>query len=84
MFLKPTVTRVAAREYEFDFRYSSRPSWEVYNSLLEFADVVRDVASGATDLSPLIGAPVDLDGLPAAFAEHAAGTRHELRTLFVR
>lgn len=41
IFLKPTVTRVAAREYEFDFRYSSRPSWEVYKSLLEFANVVR-------------------------------------------
>ena len=41
IFLKPTVTRVAAREYEFDFRYSSRPSWEVYKNLLQFADVVR-------------------------------------------
>ena len=41
MFLKPTVTRVAAREYEFDFRYSSRPSWEVYENLLQFAHVVR-------------------------------------------
>jgi len=49
----------------------------------EFAAVVHDVASGATDLSPLIGPRVSLDGLPAAFAEHAAGTRHELRTLFV-
>jgi hypothetical protein len=41
MFLKPTVTRIAAREYGFDFRYHSRPSWETYASLLEFAEVVR-------------------------------------------
>jgi hypothetical protein len=41
MFLKPTVTRVAAREYGFDFHYESRPSWETYASLLEFARVVR-------------------------------------------
>jgi len=41
MFLKPTVTRTAAREYGFDFRYNSRPSWETYASLLEFAELVR-------------------------------------------
>lgn len=41
IFLKPTVTRVAAREYGFDFRYKSRPSWETYASLLEFAETVR-------------------------------------------
>ena len=41
MFLKPTVTRIAAREYGFDFRYHSKPSWETYASLLEFAEVVR-------------------------------------------
>ncbi|HEX3559188.1 MAG TPA: hypothetical protein VHU19_08285 [Pyrinomonadaceae bacterium] len=41
IFLKPNATRTAAREYEFDFRYKSRPSWETYASLLEFAAVVR-------------------------------------------
>jgi hypothetical protein len=41
MFLKPTVTRIAAREYGFDFRYASRPSSAVYANLLEFAGVVR-------------------------------------------
>ena len=41
MFLKPTVTRIAAREYGFDFRYHSLPSWETYASLLKFAEVVR-------------------------------------------
>lgn len=41
IFLKPTVTRAAAREYGFDFRYRSRPSWETYASLLELAARVR-------------------------------------------
>jgi hypothetical protein len=41
MFLKPNVTRVAARNYGFDFRYTSTPSWHVYAHLLEFAGVVR-------------------------------------------
>ena len=43
MFLKPNVTRVAAREYDVDFAYTSRPNWETYASLLAFADrVMRD------------------------------------------
>jgi hypothetical protein len=41
IFLKPTVTRAAAGKYGFDFRYKSRPSWETYASLLEFAETVR-------------------------------------------
>src|SRR4051812_30821256 len=41
MFLKPNVTRAAAREYEFDFAYQSKPSWETYANLLEFAERVR-------------------------------------------
>jgi hypothetical protein len=41
IFLKPNVTRVAAREYGFDFVYQSRPSWETYASLLSFANTVR-------------------------------------------
>lgn len=41
IFLKPLVTRAAAREYEFDFRYQSRPNWMTYSSLLEFAETVR-------------------------------------------
>lgn len=41
MFFKPNVTKTAAREYGFDFRYQSRPSWETYAGLLEFAEVVR-------------------------------------------
>jgi hypothetical protein len=41
MFLKPNVTRIAARRYGFDFEYASVPSWPVYASLLEFARTVR-------------------------------------------
>jgi len=41
IFLKPNTTRNAAREYGFDFQYKSRPSWETYANLLDFADVIR-------------------------------------------
>lgn len=41
IFLKPKVTRAAAREYGFDLRYESRPSWETYRSLLDLAAVLR-------------------------------------------
>jgi hypothetical protein len=40
-FLKPNVTKIAARNYEFDFRYQSKPNWETYANLLEFAETVR-------------------------------------------
>ncbi|HEU5163070.1 MAG TPA: hypothetical protein VFV54_07990 [Thermoanaerobaculia bacterium] len=41
IFLKPNVTRVAARAYEFPFAYASRPNWDTYQSLLDFAAAVR-------------------------------------------
>jgi hypothetical protein len=41
MFLKPNVTREAARAYAFPFEYASRPSWITYESLLAFASQVR-------------------------------------------
>jgi hypothetical protein len=41
VFLKPNVTRKAAGEYGFEFRYTSKPSRETYESLLAFADTVR-------------------------------------------
>jgi len=41
VFLKPNVMRAAALEYGFDLRYSSRPSWKTYASLLEFAATVH-------------------------------------------
>lgn len=43
IFLKPNVTRAAAKAYGFDFEYVSRPSWPTYQSLLAFAkQVCRD------------------------------------------
>ncbi|MFL5489209.1 MAG: hypothetical protein ACJ8AJ_12085 [Gemmatimonadaceae bacterium] len=41
-FLKPMVTRAAAREYGYDFRYVSRPNWQTYSDLLDFARAVGD------------------------------------------
>ena len=41
IFLKPNVTRAAAKACDFDFLYRSRPNWETYASLLEFAATVR-------------------------------------------
>lgn len=49
IFLKPNVTRTAAREYAFDFFYQSRPAWPIYSSLLQFAETVRQDLS---DLKP--------------------------------
>lgn len=49
MFLKPTVTKAAAAAYGFDFKYSSRPNWTTYRSVLEFARMVRGDLS---DLRP--------------------------------
>ena len=41
IFLKPTVTKIAARKYGFDFRYQAKPNWETYADLLEFAATIR-------------------------------------------
>jgi len=41
-FLKPMVTRAAAREYGFEFQYRSRPNWATYSNLLELAEVVSN------------------------------------------
>jgi len=48
-FLKPMVTKAAAREYGFDFRYTSKPNWDTYSNLLEFAGLV---AADLRDLGP--------------------------------
>ena len=40
-FLKPNVTRIAARKYGYPLQYKSRPSWDVYEDVLRFAGVVR-------------------------------------------
>ena len=43
IFLKPNVTRTAAKAYGFDFEYRSRPNWDTYQSLLAFGGrVMRD------------------------------------------
>jgi len=43
LFLKPVVTRAAARAYDFDFQYSSRPNWNTYANLLDWGDrIARD------------------------------------------
>jgi hypothetical protein len=49
MFLKPMVTRRAAREYGFEFDYRSRPNWRTYARLLEFGERVRN---DVRDLGP--------------------------------
>jgi hypothetical protein len=49
IFLKPNVTRLAAKEYEYEFRYQSRPNWATYASLLGFAEQVR---RDTADLGP--------------------------------
>ena len=41
IFLKPNVTRAAARAYGFDLPYRSKPNWDTYASLLEFAGRIR-------------------------------------------
>jgi hypothetical protein len=42
IFLKPRVTRVAARAYGYVFPYASRPNWDTYADLLGFAERVRN------------------------------------------
>src|SRR5690606_17270582 len=49
IFLKPNTIRAAARAYGYDLPYRSRPDWETYAALLEFAGLVRD---DLADLEP--------------------------------
>ncbi|HEU4633166.1 MAG TPA: hypothetical protein VFS22_04230 [Flavisolibacter sp.] len=41
IFVKPRVTQVAAGKYQYNFVYKSRPNWETYQSMLDFAEQVR-------------------------------------------
>lgn len=49
IFLKPVVTKTAAENYGFDFHYQSRPNWDTYKSLLDFA---KQVKKDNADLKP--------------------------------
>ena len=49
IFLKPNVTKIAARKYGFEFPYHSKPNWETYARLLEFAETIR---SDLRDMRP--------------------------------
>jgi len=49
IFLKPRVTQIAARKYNYNFIYRSRPNWETYQSLLGFAQQIR---KDLNDLKP--------------------------------
>ena len=41
IFLKPLTVRAAAHAYDFDLAYQSRPNWDTYARLLDFARLVR-------------------------------------------
>ncbi|MFL6520816.1 MAG: hypothetical protein ACJ8NS_11395 [Chthoniobacterales bacterium] len=41
IFLKPNVTKIAVAKYGFDFQYQSKPNWETYARLLDFAETIR-------------------------------------------
>lgn len=41
IFLKPRVTQAAALAFGYDFNYNSKPNWETYKSLLDFAAIVK-------------------------------------------
>jgi hypothetical protein len=49
MFVKPLTTKRAAAAYGYDLRYQSKPSWDTYSSVLDFARTVRD---DVADLGP--------------------------------
>ena len=49
IFLKPNVTKIAARKYGFEFQYHSKPNWETYLSLRDFAEIIR---RDLRDMSP--------------------------------
>jgi hypothetical protein len=49
IFLKPRVTQIAAKEYGFDFHYKSKPNWNTYQSMLDFAEEVK---KDNADLNP--------------------------------
>ena len=49
IFLKPRVTQVAAEKYSYPFIYKSKPNWETYKSLIDFAGQIKQ---DVDDLKP--------------------------------
>jgi hypothetical protein len=49
IFLKPRVTQIAAEKYKYAFYYKSKPNWDTYKSLIDFAHLIRNDNS---DLDP--------------------------------
>ena len=49
IFMKPRVTQAAAENYDYEFNYRSKPNWETYQNLLNFAEQVRQ---DTADLRP--------------------------------
>ena len=46
IFLKPRVTQIVAKKYDYPFKYLSKPNWDTYQSLLDFAALIKkDVAA---------------------------------------
>ena len=41
IFLKPMVTKAAAKKYDYDLIYKSAPTWETYESMLDFAATIK-------------------------------------------
>jgi hypothetical protein len=41
IFMKPLVTKAAAKAYGFDFFYEARPNWNTYQSIYSFANQVK-------------------------------------------
>ena len=41
LFVKPLVTRAAARAYGYPLHYMARPNWATYAELLAFAETIR-------------------------------------------
>jgi hypothetical protein len=39
--VKPMVTRTAADRYGFELKYTSRPSWAVYQQVMQFCATIR-------------------------------------------
>lgn len=50
IFLKPRVTQIAAKKYDFDFEYTSKPNWNTYKNMLDFANLIK---ADTADLKPL-------------------------------